>query len=87
MRKFTTLLSLMFCFSLFAQNVNLNEPLPVNNKIKKGVLSNGMTYYIYNTDVTKDVAMQKVAKAEFAANLRVSQVQDDMLGEVLDIMA
>jgi len=38
-------------------------------------------------DVTKDVAMQKVAKEELAANLRVSQVQNDMLGEVLDIMA
>ncbi len=40
-----------------------------------------------DSDVTKDVAMQRVAKAEFAANLRVSKVQDDMLGEVIDIVA
>ena len=43
-------------FSTFAQEVDLEAPLPVNQKIKKGVLENGMTYYIYSTDVTKNVA-------------------------------
>ena len=54
MRKIAILLGLMISFGASAQNSN--EPLPVNTKIKKGVLANGMTYYIYNTDVTKDVA-------------------------------
>ncbi|MDD7887501.1 pitrilysin family protein [Flavivirga sp. 57AJ16] len=45
-----------FCFNALAQNLNLNAPLPVDQSIKKGVLPNGMTYYIHNTDVTKDVA-------------------------------
>jgi zinc protease len=39
-----------------AQEINLNDPLPVDNTFKKGVLPNGMTYYIKNTDVTKNVA-------------------------------
>ena len=58
MRKIIYLssLALFLSVSLFAQKVNLEEPLPVNQKIKKGVLKNGMTYYIYNTDVTKNVA-------------------------------
>lgn len=56
MKKIAILLGFMTCLNLTAQNVNLNDPLPVNTKIKKGVLTNGMTYYIYNTDVTKGVA-------------------------------
>ena len=50
------LLLLLTCISIKAQDLNLNDPLPVNKKIRKGVLENGMTYYIYNTDVTKNVA-------------------------------
>ena len=46
----------VFCFNASAQNLNLNDPLPIDQSIKKGVLPNGMTYYIHNTDVTKDVA-------------------------------
>ena len=58
MRKFYYLsfFALILSFNTFAQKVNLEEPLPVNQKIKKGVLENGMTYYIYNTDVTKNAA-------------------------------
>lgn len=56
MKKFTVLFSLLLCIGLRAQTSDLNNPLPVNTKIKKGVLSNGMTYYLYSTDVTKDVA-------------------------------
>ena len=43
-------------YNAFAQTVNLEMPLPQEQNIKKGVLENGMTYYIYNTQVTKDVA-------------------------------
>ncbi|UMB59345.1 insulinase family protein [Lutibacter sp. A80] len=58
MRKFYYLSFFAFflSFTTFAQEVNLEAPLPVNKKIKKGVLENGMTYYIYSTDVTKNVA-------------------------------
>lgn len=58
MKKFYYLSFFAFflSFSIFAQKVDLEAPLPVNQKIKKGVLENGMTYYIYGTDVTKNVA-------------------------------
>ena len=56
MKKIAFLFGFMFCLSIAAQDLNLNNSLPVNSKIKKGILPNGMTYYIYNTDVTKDVA-------------------------------
>ncbi|TDP02226.1 M16 family metallopeptidase [Flavobacterium sp. 245] len=39
-----------------AQNYKANDPIAVNQKIKKGVLSNGMTYYIYPTEVNKNTA-------------------------------
>lgn len=42
--------------SSIAQDINLNDPLPINKSIKKGVLPNGMTYYLKSTDVTKGVA-------------------------------
>ncbi|MFI1772432.1 M16 family metallopeptidase [Thalassobellus citreus] len=45
-----------FSAKTFAQSINLNDPLPVDNTIKKGVLPNGMTYYIKSTDVVKDAA-------------------------------
>ncbi|WP_281299123.1 M16 family metallopeptidase [Flavobacterium limnophilum] len=57
MKNILTLFSfVLIACSVSAQEVNLNEPLPVNSKIKKGVLTNGMTYYIYKTDVVKNVA-------------------------------
>ena len=57
MKKLTTvLLLLVVCLSINAQKLNLSDPLPVNTKIKKGLLPNGMTYYIYNTNVTKNAA-------------------------------
>lgn len=37
-------------------NLTLTESLPIDQSIKKGVLPNGMTYYLHNTDVTKGVA-------------------------------
>lgn len=55
-RKIVQLFLAMLCFSASAQNINLNAPLPIDQTIKKGVLPNGMTYYIKNTKVTKGVA-------------------------------
>ncbi|WP_413999061.1 M16 family metallopeptidase [Flavobacterium sp. W1B] len=43
-------------YTVSAQELKLNDPLPVNTRIKKGVLKNGLTYYIYKTDVVKNVA-------------------------------
>ncbi|MFV0539775.1 MAG: M16 family metallopeptidase [Aestuariibaculum sp.] len=40
----------------FAQEINLNTPLPTDATYKKGVLPNGLTYYIKSTDVVKDAA-------------------------------
>ena len=39
-----------------SQDMNTQQPLPQDESIKKGVLENGMTYYIHSTTVTKDVA-------------------------------
>lgn len=43
-------------YTATAQNINLNAPLPVDQSIRKGVLPNGLTYYIKSTDVVKDAA-------------------------------
>ena len=56
MKKTAILLSLFLGIGLSAQQLDLNQPLPINTKIKRGILPNGMTYYIYSTDVTKGVA-------------------------------
>ncbi|MDD7886789.1 pitrilysin family protein [Flavivirga sp. 57AJ16] len=39
-----------------AQTIDYNSILPVDETIKKGVLPNGMTYYIKSTDVVKGAA-------------------------------
>jgi zinc protease len=39
-----------------AQNFKATDPIAVNQKIRKGVLPNGMTYYIYPTTVNKNTA-------------------------------
>ena len=41
---------------IIAQSLNYNDKLPVDTSIRKGVLPNGLTYYIKNTDVVKDAA-------------------------------
>lgn len=57
MRKITLYLSVIaIALNVTAQNIDLNTPLPVDKSIKKGVLENGITYYLHSTDVTKDVA-------------------------------
>lgn len=40
----------------WSQTIDLQQTVPVDETIRKGVLSNGMTYYINNTDVVKDAA-------------------------------
>ncbi|UOB17947.1 M16 family metallopeptidase [Abyssalbus ytuae] len=50
------ILMVAFSFNTIAQNINLNTPVPVDKTIKKGVLANGMTYYIKSTDVVKEAA-------------------------------
>jgi len=54
MKKITILISFLFGISAFAQSIDLNASLPINNSFVKGVLPNGFTYYIYKTDVVKD---------------------------------
>lgn len=49
-------LCMAFNFNAIAQTINLETPLPKDESIRKGVLKNGMTYYIHNTKVTKGVA-------------------------------
>lgn len=56
--KNTIAIVLLFLFGtgISAQTLNLKQGLPVNQNIKKGVLKNGLTYYISKTDVVKNVA-------------------------------
>ncbi|NDV17739.1 insulinase family protein [Muricauda sp. TY007] len=56
--KYTITCLLCFGLSLigFAQELDLDAPLPADPEIRKGVLPNGLTYYIKRTDVTKGVA-------------------------------
>ncbi len=49
-------LSVAFTFKSVGQPLNYETPLPVDKTIKKGVLPNGMTYYIKSTDVVKGAA-------------------------------
>tara|TARA_R110001606_G_scaffold242551_1_gene390457 strand:- start:126 stop:2930 length:2805 start_codon:yes stop_codon:yes gene_type:complete len=49
-------LCIAFNYNAIAQKLNLEMPLPEEQNVKKGVLENGLTYYIYDTKVTKDVA-------------------------------
>ena len=56
MKKITTILLFLVCLNFNAQELNLRDHLPVSTKVTKGVLKNGLTYYIYPTDVTKDAA-------------------------------
>ncbi|MBS7254579.1 M16 family metallopeptidase [Flavobacterium branchiicola] len=58
-KKKSTLVFLFMIANLLtvqAQSFKANDPIAVNQKIKKGVLPNGMTYYIYPTDVNKNTA-------------------------------
>ena len=52
----SVLIMLSTGFLAISQTIDLNQPLAVDNSIKKGVLPNGLTYYIKSTDVVKDAA-------------------------------
>ncbi|WP_111709909.1 M16 family metallopeptidase [Lutibacter citreus] len=52
----SVLLCFLFITTVNSQNINLSQELPQDPLIRKGVLSNGMTYYIQSSDVTKNVA-------------------------------
>ncbi|WP_299554150.1 M16 family metallopeptidase [Seonamhaeicola sp.] len=52
--KKLSVLFLLLSLNSFAQD--LSTPIPVDESIKKGVLPNGLTYYIKSTDVVKDAA-------------------------------
>jgi zinc protease len=41
---------------IIGQNFKDTDALQENKKLRKGVLKNGLTYYIYNTDVNKNTA-------------------------------
>lgn len=47
---------LLIGFASQAQTLNLSDPLPEDQRVRKGVLENGMTYYIYHSDVTQNAA-------------------------------
>ncbi|QVY65014.1 pitrilysin family protein [Polaribacter sp. Q13] len=53
---FLLILLVPFSLLLNGQTLDLNTPLPVDASIRKGVLPNGLTYYIKSTDVVKDAA-------------------------------
>ncbi len=43
-------LVLLFSSKVTAQNLGLNAPIPSDPELRKGVLENGLTYYIYNNN-------------------------------------
>jgi len=56
MKNIVFLLLLIVSFYSNGQSLDLSDELPVDQSVKKGVLSNGMTYYLKHSDVTKGVA-------------------------------
>ena len=62
---------LLLATSLFAQNnFNLNDQLPLDPKVSKGVLDNGMTYYIRSNENPKN-------RAELYLIVRAGSVDED----------
>lgn len=61
--------------TMLAQSVDLRAPLPVDKSIKKGVLPNGMTYYLHKTNVVEDVASYYIIQ-----NVGSILENDDQLG-------
>lgn len=51
-----TLCVAAFSSPIAAQTVDYNAPIPVDTSVKKGVLPNGLTYYIKSTEVVKNAA-------------------------------
>ncbi len=56
MKHLLLLVCIALSFSSYSQKLDLNQQLPADKSIRKGVLSNGMTYYIQKTDIVKNTA-------------------------------
>ncbi|MDY7396761.1 insulinase family protein [Aureibaculum sp. 2210JD6-5] len=57
MKNSITLVFITLSFlQLNAQKINLEAALPIDKSIKKGVLPNGLTYYIKSTDIVEKAA-------------------------------
>ena len=64
MKTIKLLFTVIICFVGFvltAQNIDLNQPLPVNSKVKIGKLDNGLTYYIQANQKPEKRAMFYIA--------------------------
>ena len=67
---FSTIL-LLFVTAIFAQkDFKLNDPLPVDPKVSKGVLENGLTYYVRSNENPKN-------RAELYLVVRAGSVDED----------
>ncbi len=55
-KTFIAIVHLFLLFFANAQNMDLNGYIPSDKAIHKGVLDNGLTYYIYHTDVVEGAA-------------------------------
>ncbi|BDD07610.1 zinc protease [Fulvitalea axinellae] len=53
---FKTLFLLLIGFSSYGQRFSEADRLPDYDRVRKGVLENGMTYYLYSSDVVKNAA-------------------------------
>ncbi|TNJ46001.1 insulinase family protein [Tamlana fucoidanivorans] len=56
MKKITTLIVLFVTVCTYGQSLDLQKEIPSDSSFVKGVLSNGLTYYIKHTHVVKDAA-------------------------------
>lgn len=56
MKKVIFFILFLMTGNFVAQELDLDKSLPISTKVKKGVLKNGLTYYIYKTDVIKNAA-------------------------------
>lgn len=57
LKKSIFILSLLvFGLQAFSQPLKMDAPLPVDESVRKGVLPNGLTYYIKSTDVVQNAA-------------------------------
>ena len=56
MKTINFLLYLLLTFPLCAQTLDLNQDLKDDPNLIQGKLENGLTYYVYKTQVEKDLA-------------------------------
>ncbi|NHN25295.1 hypothetical protein FIA58_006355 [Flavobacterium jejuense] len=54
------IITLIATLSVSAKILDLNQTLLIDNSVKKGMLSNGMIYYIKSTDVVKNALYTSV---------------------------